>query len=142
MATETRRPRAKFDPSAFESFRFLARELDDRGRVTLRYALDEEIEFVEVFELPLGDPDRRLDEAERQRVEGLLALLHWVAGVSYYKTAAARRRSAARPAPRRPRRPRCSRRSTPRASASSPTPTSCRRCRDPRFAAGRRPRGR
>jgi hypothetical protein len=87
VATETRRARARFDPSAFESFRFTARELDDRGRVTLRYALDEEIAFTEVFDLPLGDPDRRLDEAERQRVDGLLALLHWVAGVSYYKTA-------------------------------------------------------
>jgi hypothetical protein len=87
VATETRRPRAKFDPSAFGSFRFTARELDERGRVTLHYALDEEIEFAEVFDLPLGDPDRRLGEAERRRVEGLLALLHWVAGVSYYKTA-------------------------------------------------------
>ncbi|HTA32589.1 MAG TPA: hypothetical protein VK721_04110 [Solirubrobacteraceae bacterium] len=87
MATETRRPHAKFDPSAFESFRFTARELDDRGRVTLGYALDEELAFTEVFELPLGDPGRRLDEAERERVDGLLALLHWVAGVSYYKTA-------------------------------------------------------
>ncbi len=87
MATETRRARARFDPGAFESFRFTARELDDRGRVTLRYALDEEIAFTEVFELPLGDPDRRLDEAERQRVDGLLALLHWAAGVSYFKTA-------------------------------------------------------
>ena len=26
-------------------------------------------------------------EADRERVDGLLALLHWVAGVSYYKTA-------------------------------------------------------
>jgi hypothetical protein len=87
VATETRRPHAKFDPSAFESFRFTARELDDRGRVTLSYALDEELAFTEVFDLPLGDPGRRLDEAERERVDGLLALLHWVAGVSYYKTA-------------------------------------------------------
>ncbi len=87
MATETRRARARFDPSAFESFRFTARELDDRGRVTLRYALDEEIAFTEAFRLPLGDPARRLDEGERERVDGLLALLHWVAGVSYYKTA-------------------------------------------------------
>jgi hypothetical protein len=87
VATETRRARTKFDPSAFESFRFTARELDDRGRVTLSYALDEEIAFKEVFDLPLGDPDRRLDEPERRRVDGLLALLHWVAGVSYFKTA-------------------------------------------------------
>jgi hypothetical protein len=101
VATETRRARAKFDPSAFESFRCTARELDDRGRVTLSYALDEEIAFTEVFQLaladparrlnepglPLGEPARRLNAAERQRVDGLLALLHWVAGVSYFKTA-------------------------------------------------------
>ncbi|HEV3034804.1 MAG TPA: hypothetical protein VGX72_08430 [Solirubrobacteraceae bacterium] len=87
MAIETRRVRTKFDPSAFEHFRFTARDLDDRGRVTLSYALDEEIAFKEVFDLPLGDPARRLSEAERQRVDGLLALLHWVAGVSYFKTA-------------------------------------------------------
>ncbi len=87
MATETRRARTKFDPSAFESFRFTARELDDRGRVTLSYALDEQITFQEVFQLPLADPARRLSEAERRRVDGLLALLHWVAGVSYFKTA-------------------------------------------------------
>ncbi len=87
VATEIRPARAKFDAGTFESFRFTARELDEQGRVTLRYALDEEISFAEVFDLPLGDPDRRLDEAERRRVDGLLALLHWVAGVSYFKTA-------------------------------------------------------
>lgn len=87
MATETTPARTQFDPGAFENFRFTACELDERGRVTLSYALDEEITFTEVFELPLGDPDRRLDEAEREGVDGLLALLHWVAGVSYFKTA-------------------------------------------------------
>jgi UDP-N-acetyl-alpha-D-muramoyl-L-alanyl-L-glutamate epimerase len=87
VATETRRALAEFDPGAFETFRFTARELDERGRVTLHYALDEQLAFTESFQLPLGDPDRRLDAAERQRVDGLLALLHWVAGVSYYKTA-------------------------------------------------------
>jgi hypothetical protein len=87
VATEIRPARAKFDPGAFDSFRFSVRELDERGRVTLRYALDEELSFTEVFDLPLGDPERRLDEAERRRVDSLLALLHWVAGVSYFKTA-------------------------------------------------------
>jgi hypothetical protein len=87
VATETRRAHTKFDPSAFESFRFTARELDERGRVTLRYELDEELTFTEVFDLPLGDPARTLDDGERRRVDGLLALLHWVAGVSYFKTA-------------------------------------------------------
>jgi hypothetical protein len=87
VATETASARANFDPGAFHSFRFNARELDEHGRVTLHYALDEQLAFTEIFQVPLGDPDRRLTEAERQSVDGLLALLHWVAGVSYYKTA-------------------------------------------------------
>lgn len=87
MAVDTRRAPTRFDPGAFEQFRFTARELDAHGRVTLSYALDDRVEFVESFELPLGAPARRLTDAERARVEGLLALLHWVAGVSYYKTA-------------------------------------------------------
>jgi hypothetical protein len=73
-----------FDPAAFSSFRFLARELDAHGHVTLRYALDEEIVFVEEFDLPIAS---ELARDERERVDGLLSLLHWVAGVSYYKTA-------------------------------------------------------
>jgi hypothetical protein len=87
VATDTTRARTQFDPSAFERFCFTARDLDDRGRVTLSYALDDEIAFEEVFQLPLADPARRLSESERRRVDGLLALLHWVAGVSYFKTA-------------------------------------------------------
>ncbi len=87
MATEITPVRAEFDAGAFERFRFTARELDAHGRVTLRYALDQELEFVEVFELPIPESPGELSEGERQRVEGLLALLHWVAGVSYYKAA-------------------------------------------------------
>jgi len=40
MAADAKRAPALFDPTAFGAFRFLARELDARGRVTLRYALD------------------------------------------------------------------------------------------------------
>jgi hypothetical protein len=86
MAVHARQPAARFDPARFESFRFVAREIDD-GHVTLRYALDEQIEFVERFELP---PGTRATPADRARVDGLLALLHWVAGVSYFKTAVPR----------------------------------------------------
>jgi hypothetical protein len=75
---------ALFDPAAFKSFRFVSRELDSRGRVTLRYALDEEIVFVEELDLPLAG---ELTASARERVDGLLSLLHWVAGVSYFKTA-------------------------------------------------------
>ncbi len=87
MAIGARPLPRSFDPTAFETFRFLGREIDDRGRVSLRYSLDDDIEFVEQFELPTGT---RVSEEDRSRVEGILALLHWTAGVSYYKTAAPR----------------------------------------------------
>jgi UDP-N-acetyl-alpha-D-muramoyl-L-alanyl-L-glutamate epimerase len=84
MATDTWRRPTSHDPGTFERFRFTAREIDERGRVTLGYALDDEIAFVEEFDLPAGTPVGR---ADRERVDGLLSLLHWVAGVSYFKTA-------------------------------------------------------
>jgi UDP-N-acetyl-alpha-D-muramoyl-L-alanyl-L-glutamate epimerase len=84
MAADAKRAPALFDPMAYGAFRFLARELDSHGRVTLRYALDEEVFFVEEFDLPV---DRELSDADVERVDGLLSLLHWVAGVSYFKTA-------------------------------------------------------
>jgi ribosomal protein S18 acetylase RimI-like enzyme len=85
MAADAKQSPALFDPTRFQTFRFLARELDARGRVTLRYALDDEIFFAEEFELPL---DQELSDAELGSAQGLLSLLHWVAGVSYFKTAA------------------------------------------------------
>lgn len=84
MTIGTRPLARSFEPATFETFRFLGREIDDRGRVSLHYALDDEIEFVERFELPAGT---RVSEQDRSRVEEILALLHWTAGVSYYKTA-------------------------------------------------------
>jgi hypothetical protein len=80
----TVKPPLRFDPRSFEAFRFLTREIDAAGRVSLRYALDDEVEFVEEFDLPAGTS---VSVADRERVDGLLALLHWVAGVSYFKTA-------------------------------------------------------
>lgn len=50
----------------------------------MHYALDEEIEFVEQFKLP---PGTHVSAEDRERVEGILALLHLIAGVSYYKAA-------------------------------------------------------
>jgi len=85
MAADDKQLASVFDPAAFRTFRFLSRELDAHGHVTLRYGLDEQISFVERFELPVEGP---LSERERERVDGLLSLLHWVAGVSYYKSAA------------------------------------------------------
>ncbi|MCB0873283.1 MAG: endonuclease domain-containing protein [Actinobacteria bacterium] len=74
-----------FSPHAHDTFRFLDRSMDDRGVVRLRYGLDGGPEFEERFDLPLPDSREAVDEA---RIERLLSLLHWVAGVSYYKTAA------------------------------------------------------
>jgi hypothetical protein len=85
VADALRERPARFDPSQFETFRFVAREIADDGRVTLTYALDDAYEFSERFELPAGT---RVTDADRERVDGLLALLHWTAGVSYFKTAA------------------------------------------------------
>jgi hypothetical protein len=87
MAADAKQSPGLFDPSAFGSFRFTSRELDASGHVTLRYALDEEVFFVEEFDLPLEGALAEVLDADRERLEGLLSLLHWVAGVSYFKTA-------------------------------------------------------
>lgn len=84
MIADVSESSAVFDPTSFQSFRFVARELDERGRVSLRYGLDERLEFLEEFDLPV---DSALTRDQIERVDGLLALLHWVAGVSYFKTA-------------------------------------------------------
>ena len=73
-----------FDPTRFEAFRFLSRSIDEDGTISLHYALDEEIEFVERFELPQGT---LVSDDDRERIDGILTLLHLLAGVSYYKTA-------------------------------------------------------
>jgi len=72
-----------FDWTSFETFRFLGREIDSQGIITLRYALDDAIEFVEKYELPVAT---QVSDEDRSRVDGILALLHWIAGVSYFKT--------------------------------------------------------
>lgn len=73
-------PLDNFDPKAISAFQFTYRGLQPDGLVRLGYALDD-IEFEETLQLP----------APRFRgafaVEGLLDLLHWVAGVSYFKAA-------------------------------------------------------
>src|SRR3984957_1750586 len=84
MAADAKQSPALFDPTAFQSFRFTSRELDASGHVTLRYALDEEIDFVEELDLPVEGGVRA---ADIEKAQSLLSLLHWVAGVSYFKTA-------------------------------------------------------
>jgi hypothetical protein len=64
---------------AVETFRFTGRSIDREGRVRLGYALDD-ITFEETFQLPAPT-------VESTATEPLLDLLHWVAGVSYYKAA-------------------------------------------------------
>lgn len=72
-----------FDPAAYRTFRFTSRTLDADGTVTLGYALGDHA-FTERFQIAV--PDGGLGELGR--FDGILALLHWCAGVSYYKTAA------------------------------------------------------
>lgn len=74
-----------FTPSDYATFRFTERRLSADGQVELRYALDDAIEFVERYQLPVPAQG---PVAPDDQLQALLALLHWVAGVSYYKTAA------------------------------------------------------
>ncbi len=76
-----------FSPASVERFRFLERSLDERGEVLLRYGLGEDLELCERFQVPLSEPARPLAPERIEAVRGLVALLHWVAGVSYYKAA-------------------------------------------------------
>jgi hypothetical protein len=64
---------------AVETFRFTDRSIDPEGTVRLGYALDD-VTFEETFQLPTPNTDS-------PATEPLLDLLHWVAGVSYYKAA-------------------------------------------------------
>lgn len=75
----------RFDPADYSTFRFTDRELFEDGRVELRYALDDAIEFVERYRLPVPAEG---PAAPEEQLQSLLALLHWAAGVSYFKTAA------------------------------------------------------
>jgi hypothetical protein len=84
MAAGAKQPPAVFDPASFRSFRFLARELAADGTVTLSYALDDELTFTEHITVPVAAP---LSAAAIGQAQGLLSLLHWVAGVSYFKAA-------------------------------------------------------
>ncbi len=82
---ETTECRTFFGQGSFERFRFTERSLDEHGTVVLTYALDDAYEFEERFTLPL--PPAGATEPDPGTIDGLLDLLHWIAGVSYYKTA-------------------------------------------------------
>jgi len=76
MAADAKQSPALFDPTAFQTFRFVSRELDARGHVTLRYALDDSVFFVEELDLPVeggvreADIERMLVENPRTILEG------------------------------------------------------------------------
>lgn len=72
-----------FDPASYSEFRFRDRSLSADGTIELHYALGEH-SFTERFTVPV--PEGGIDDPTR--LDGLLDLLHWCAGVSYYKTAA------------------------------------------------------
>jgi len=55
------------------------------GKISLRYALDNDIRFEETLLLPEPISDQRLKEREWQ-IERLLRALHIIGGISYYKT--------------------------------------------------------
>ena len=56
--------RGLFDPSKYRAFRFTERSLSPDGAVRLVYALDDEHEFVEEFDVPVAPgADLRLAEA-------------------------------------------------------------------------------
>lgn len=75
---------SRFDPSAHRTFRFVGRSMDRDGNVELRYAIGDAHTFVERLVLPVPDGGIR----DVAALEPLLDLLHWTAGVSYYKAAA------------------------------------------------------
>jgi hypothetical protein len=75
-----------FDRDAIRSFRFVASRLDAQtGAVELSYRFDEGPLLTERLRIP-GAPFA-LDGARALAVGRALDLLHWIAGVSYYKAA-------------------------------------------------------
>jgi hypothetical protein len=80
----------RFDPGTYGTFRITGRAYDPESRtVTLRYVLDDRVEFVETltFETPPG-PDADPAGPGGPGFERALLHLHVAAGTSYYKTAA------------------------------------------------------
>ena len=72
-----------FDPAGVRAFRFIERSIDDAGHVRLVYGLDDSHTFVETYDIPVPPGA----SVASPNIEAGLDLLHWTAGVSYYKTA-------------------------------------------------------
>lgn len=77
MAQASHHPSPRGD---IATFRFTYRQLDADGQVRLGYAFDDVWQFEERLTLPMPTA-----EWDAPWVEAALALLHWTAGVSYYK---------------------------------------------------------
>ncbi|MEJ7788956.1 MAG: hypothetical protein WKF29_03640 [Thermoleophilaceae bacterium] len=96
MAPEAQTQAERFDPASFSAFRFVSCELGLDGEIVLRYALDDAVYFEERVTVPVPD------EVAPERwgaARSLTGLLHLVAGVSYFKTAAPRNLSLGVPGP-------------------------------------------
>jgi hypothetical protein len=79
-----------FKPESVEQFRITSFEVDpSRSLAFLRYALDDEYQFEE--RVDFGHPGVTLSPGRERGLERVVRLLHLVAGVSYFKTAAPRR---------------------------------------------------
>ncbi len=77
----------RFDPGAYETFRFVGVEVrEDEAAVVLRYALDDRVPFEETVRF--ADVTWPADGPRREVLLRLARLLHLLAGVSYFKTAA------------------------------------------------------
>lgn len=78
---------APFDPSQYEQFRIADVEIDEAAAsVVLRYDLDGRVVFTETVRF--DGATWPTDDARREVLRRLARLLHVLAGVSYFKTAA------------------------------------------------------
>jgi hypothetical protein len=81
---------APFRPDSVDRFRITSFEVDPKSTTAvLRYALDDKYHFEE--RVDFGRAGRRLSPGKEHGLDRVVRLLHLVAGVSYYKTAAPRR---------------------------------------------------
>lgn len=96
MASEAQVHSQHFDPASFSALRFVSADLARDGTIVLRYALDEAIRFEELVKVPV--PEHVASE-RWEAARALTGLLHLVAGVSYFKTAAPPAVSLEVPAP-------------------------------------------
>ncbi|MGH7868075.1 MAG: hypothetical protein ACREP9_10725, partial [Candidatus Dormibacteraceae bacterium] len=84
MAIVSGQARAFPVPGSIREFRFGRATLSPEGVVELEYSLDDALRFVERIDLPIAQP---LGSDAIREAEPLVNLLHWVAGISYFKAA-------------------------------------------------------